>query len=140
MSGSPTPCPHCGLVHETTCPRIKSIEYYKDGSIKKIEFHLPTPLGSSQSPPLPLPKPNDYGCTGRANGHDGKTLSATEARLLEFLALGDSNKTIARKLGNREATVKVHVKSILRKLGVHNRTQAAAWFVTTQPPQPEMTI
>lgn len=33
-----TKCPHCGLIHETTCSRIKSIEYHPDGSIKRVEF------------------------------------------------------------------------------------------------------
>jgi hypothetical protein len=33
-------CPHCGASHQTTCPRIKSIEYNQNGTtIKKIEFH-----------------------------------------------------------------------------------------------------
>jgi two-component system nitrate/nitrite response regulator NarL len=40
---------------------------------------------------------------------------------------GDSNKVIARKIDITEATVKVHVKAILRKIRVHNRTQAAIW-------------
>ena len=38
-------CIHCGLVHETTCSRIKSIEYHPDGvTVKRIEFHPITPL------------------------------------------------------------------------------------------------
>lgn len=41
-------CPHCGMIHETTCPRIKAIEYNADGSVRRIEFHGPLPL------PLPL--------------------------------------------------------------------------------------
>jgi two-component system nitrate/nitrite response regulator NarL len=40
---------------------------------------------------------------------------------------GESNKVIARKLGIAEATIKVHVKTILRKVRVQNRTQAALW-------------
>lgn len=40
---------------------------------------------------------------------------------------GYSNKLIARRLVVCEATVKVHVKAILRKLNVNNRTQAAIW-------------
>jgi two-component system nitrate/nitrite response regulator NarL len=40
---------------------------------------------------------------------------------------GDPNKVIARKLEITEATIKVHVKAILRKIGVANRTQAAMW-------------
>ena len=34
-------CQHCGCYHQGTCPRIKSIEYYLNGSIKKIEYHSP---------------------------------------------------------------------------------------------------
>jgi two-component system nitrate/nitrite response regulator NarL len=57
---------------------------------------------------------------------DGRPrLSPQETRILGSLVEGDPNKIIARKLGAAEATVKVHVRSILRKLGVANRTQAA---------------
>jgi len=42
---------------------------------------------------------------------------------------GDSNKIIARRIGLAEATVKTHVKAILRKVGVKNRTQAALWAI-----------
>jgi two-component system nitrate/nitrite response regulator NarL len=40
---------------------------------------------------------------------------------------GHSNKTIARKHHIAEAPVKVHVKAILRKIRVNNRTRAAVW-------------
>jgi two-component system, NarL family, nitrate/nitrite response regulator NarL len=40
---------------------------------------------------------------------------------------GAPNKLIARKLDITEATIKVHVKAILRKIGAANRTQAAMW-------------
>jgi two-component system nitrate/nitrite response regulator NarL len=54
-------------------------------------------------------------------------LSIRELCILRFLVEGDSNKVIARKVKIAEATVKVHVKAILRKIRVHNRTQAAIW-------------
>jgi two-component system nitrate/nitrite response regulator NarL len=54
-------------------------------------------------------------------------LSAREKSILRCLIEGDSNKIIARKLDIAEATVKVHVKAILRKIRVQNRTQAAIW-------------
>jgi two-component system nitrate/nitrite response regulator NarL len=54
-------------------------------------------------------------------------LSAREAEVLSFLREGTPNKIIARQFDVTEATVKVHVKSILRKIGVANRTQAAMW-------------
>jgi two-component system nitrate/nitrite response regulator NarL len=54
-------------------------------------------------------------------------LSVRQRAILRRLVQGDSNKTIARRMTMAEATVKVHVKAILRKIGVHNRTQAAIW-------------
>jgi DNA-binding NarL/FixJ family response regulator len=52
-------------------------------------------------------------------------LTARQQEVLQLLALGHSNKEIAKSLGLLEGTVKVHVRDILRKLGVSNRTQAA---------------
>lgn len=40
-------CSHCGMIHATTCPKIKAIEYYPDGTTKRIEFYdlVPTVQG-----------------------------------------------------------------------------------------------
>src|SRR5258705_8742157 len=54
-------------------------------------------------------------------------LSAREKSILRYVIEGDSNKGIARKIDITEATVKVNVKAILRKIRVQNRTQAAIW-------------
>jgi DNA-binding NarL/FixJ family response regulator len=54
-------------------------------------------------------------------------LSTREKSILRCLIEGNSNKFIARKINIAEATVKVHVKAILRKIRVQNRTQAAIW-------------
>jgi two-component system nitrate/nitrite response regulator NarL len=54
-------------------------------------------------------------------------LSAREREILGCLTQGEPNKVIARKFDVTEATVKVHVKAILRKIGAANRTQAAIW-------------
>jgi len=56
-------------------------------------------------------------------------LSAREDCILRCLTEGQSNKMIARKINIAEATVKVHIKAILRKIRVHNRTQAAIWAI-----------
>jgi two-component system, NarL family, nitrate/nitrite response regulator NarL len=53
--------------------------------------------------------------------------SPRETQILQRLLQGHSNKTIARELGITETTVKVHLKSLLRKINVSNRTQAAIW-------------
>jgi len=56
-------------------------------------------------------------------------LSERERDILSCLIMGCPNKIISRRLDISEATVKVHVKAILRKLRVQNRTQAAIWAV-----------
>jgi two-component system nitrate/nitrite response regulator NarL len=58
-----------------------------------------------------------------------RTLSSREAEILQCLMQGAPNKVIARRLEVAEATVKVHIKAILRKIRVANRTQAAMWAV-----------
>jgi two-component system nitrate/nitrite response regulator NarL len=58
---------------------------------------------------------------------DATKLSPREKAILQAIMGGDPNKVIARKLDVAEATVKVHVKAILRKVGAANRTQAAMW-------------
>jgi two-component system nitrate/nitrite response regulator NarL len=69
--------------------------------------------------------------SGRTFGktpHDMQ-LSHRERQVLICLAHGESNKGIARVCDISEATVKVHLKAILRKIKMHNRTQAAIWAV-----------
>lgn len=58
---------------------------------------------------------------------DAAHLSARELDILSRLVAGLPNKLISRELEISEATVKVHVKAVLRKLRVSNRTQAAIW-------------
>ena len=53
------------------------------------------------------------------------TLTRREMDILRHLGAGQSNKVIARELGISDGTVKLHVKSILRKLEVHSRVEAA---------------
>lgn len=57
----------------------------------------------------------------------GKKLSPREKEILTHLIEGQSNKEIAIFLDIAEGTVKVHLKAILKKIGVRNRTQAAIW-------------
>jgi two-component system nitrate/nitrite response regulator NarL len=54
-------------------------------------------------------------------------ISDRELQILDGLVKGHGNKMIARECAITEATVKVHMKSILRKICVANRTQAAIW-------------
>lgn len=54
-----------------------------------------------------------------------ENLSTREAQVLQGLCQGKANKEIARDLGIKEPTVKLHMKTLYRKIGAHNRTQAA---------------
>jgi DNA-binding NarL/FixJ family response regulator len=77
--------------------------------------------------------------------------SPREKEILKCLILGYTNKVIARHLGITEATVKVHLKNLLKKLHAENRTQAAIWAfnagyadenadpASTQPARPTQT-
>ena len=56
-------------------------------------------------------------------------LTPREQEILSHIAEGESNKVIARNLGISDGTVKLHVKAILRKLGVHSRVEAAVMAV-----------
>lgn len=58
---------------------------------------------------------------------ESANLSGREMDILRRLTAGLPNKVISRQLAISEATVKVHVKAVLRKLRVANRTQAAIW-------------
>ena len=57
------------------------------------------------------------------------TLTPREREVLTRIAEGRSNREIARSLGVSEKTVKAHVSSVLAKLGVQDRTQAAVYAV-----------
>jgi len=61
-------------------------------------------------------------------------LSRKENEILECLGNGLPNKVIARNLNIAEATVKVHIKSLLRKINAQNRTQAAIWSINNKLP------
>ena len=65
------------------------------------------------------------GAYGIAASAAANELTERQKSVLELLGHGESNKAIARHLGIREGTVKVHVRQIMRKMGAANRTQVA---------------
>lgn len=104
------------------------------GALKLIlmgEKVLPTPTVDAIVDPRGRPI-----CGNRDAIRAGASLSEREIEILECLIRGDANKLISRRLAITEATVKVHVKAILRKLRVQNRTQAAIWAVNRGLEQP----
>src|SRR5947208_13072731 len=72
------------------------------------QTYLPAAVAASLAAQLPRPD-----------------LSAREVQVLQLIVRGQANKQIAYSLNIAEHTVKNHVKSILSKLGVQDRTQAA---------------
>jgi two-component system nitrate/nitrite response regulator NarL len=85
--------------------------------------------GERYAPPLPADAMPQAEAVELAN----RKLSNREAEILVCLKEGAPNKVIARRLNLSEATVKVHVKAILKKVGVCNRTQAALWATRNIP-------
>lgn len=74
-----------------------------------------------------LARPRGHSAPAHLNGATGNNLSIREVDILRCLVEGEPNKVISRRLHIADATVKVHIKAILRKLRVRNRTQAAIW-------------
>jgi two-component system nitrate/nitrite response regulator NarL len=100
------------VVGDAKCPVIK---LQSDGAEHE---DVSASIGAVQhtQPPMNVPP---------LRNHPG--LSEREAQMLDGLVKGHPNKVIARTCDITEATVKVHMKSILRKIRVDNRTQAAIW-------------
>lgn len=108
---------------------VKSLELVMmDETVLPTEFvrRLPTHLAPIQDSAAADAGETDF----REGAHP--SLSDRELSILKKLASGSSNKVIANDLSITEATVKVHVKSILRKIHAKNRTQAAIWAVTNR--------
>ena len=61
------------------------------------------------------------------------SFSLREKDLLFHVLEGHPNKAIAQHLGVTEAAAKVHLKRLLRKINVDNRTQAMIWALKNLP-------
>jgi two-component system nitrate/nitrite response regulator NarL len=116
------------LVGAMSCDAfVKSIELVMMGeAVFPPVFH--TSALNAKTERQPSVAPPDQG-TILVTSEDASApqLSPRELAILRCLISGNSNKCIARKIDIAEATVKVHVKAILRKIRVQNRTQAAIW-------------
>ena len=114
-----------------------SIEYRQPDSSQ--EQPPPGPEQQTQAPPLgpedglyeqqgslfndkAAGVPRDHGLNGARHAAE---FTERQYAVLVCICQGDPNKVIGRKLGMTETTVKVHVREIMRKLGVSNRTQVA---------------
>ena len=71
--------------------------------------------------------------SARSKDDLSKVLSPRQVGILGLVAEGLSNAEIASRLYLGESTVKWHVRKILKALGVANRAQAVARYLSTQP-------
>lgn len=102
------------------------------GGTSPIEFGPPD-LAPEQTVPDPEPQgalfdgksPGIQRGNGSESARPAPEFTERQYAVLACLCQGDPNKVIGRKLGMTETTVKVHVREIMRKLGVCNRTQVA---------------
>ena len=95
----------------------------------KFVNRLSEPPGGGRHLPPSLSEPPEAARTRQAQGTDPTVLTRRERQTLAWLARGVSNKEIARALNLAESTVKVHVQSILRKLNLSSRVQAAIYAI-----------
>ncbi len=121
-----------GVLHTATAPQIlvKSLELIVLG---ERVFPAAAILSAINDLADTLRQEHQPGMTEapiKTHSPEERNLSGREEAILRLLTEGAPNKVIARKLGVAEATVKVHIKAILRKLRAQNRTQAAMWATT----------
>ncbi|WP_249129144.1 MULTISPECIES: LuxR C-terminal-related transcriptional regulator [Bradyrhizobium] len=106
---------------------IKSVELVTMGETVFPPAFLSFALDSNRARETAEPSECEQAILAAAEDAILPQLSPREKAILSCLIEGDSNKCVARKINIAEATVKVHVKAILRKIRVQNRTQAAIW-------------
>ena len=100
----------------------KLVTVFRGKSVSPPALHVPL---SQAAPRLELPAGSTS--DGVPAGRNADLLSSRESEVLALIALGDSNKLIARKLEIAETTVKIHVQHIFRKLQLTSRVQAAVY-------------
>lgn len=96
----------------------------KTASLKNLPNELRLMAGGGRYLPMELVEKRQSGAAATAAVEPAGALSRRETEVLQLLAEGLSNRDIGLRLSLAEPTVKMHVKSVCRKLGVSNRTQA----------------
>jgi DNA-binding NarL/FixJ family response regulator len=114
-------------------PRISREPPAADGAVPDLQADPHTTVAPPSSPPPEEARSGPIYAERKAAAFG---MTERQMAVLRGLCKGDANKTIANRLGLTETTVKVHVREIMRKLGVGNRTQVAL-AVGELPPEPE---
>jgi len=123
------PAPSCDMNNSPARRRTNCGYRRDDGAAEILED-----AARNRSPTARLEKRLEPLSRGDMNGDKGdvrnledternRSLTWRQRAVLELLTRGDTNKVIARRLGMREGTVKAHIRQIMRKFGVTNRTQ-----------------
>lgn len=94
-------------------------EYYPPSLIKAL---------ASRTEPMP-PAPQPSSRSAETRNANWRELTERERQVLSSVSRGTPNKLVAVELGLSEHTVKIHIHNIIRKLQVHNRTEAAALYL-----------
>lgn len=95
---------------------FNSIVKVTSGDLIVSQYMTPMLVEGVRTPTVKMRKPNESG-----------NLSPREREILIWLAKGETNKEIGLRLDLAEGTIKVHVKSIFRKLNFKTRVQAAVY-------------
>jgi DNA-binding NarL/FixJ family response regulator len=118
---------HSGIEADLACEALSFIlhggSYFPPSAVRQLQTQ-PRQVGEERAN---KPRGSD-GSESESNHSGGVTndkLTVREHQVLEHIRLGLPNKMIARQLGMMEATVKVHVRQLMRKFHASNRTQLA---------------
>ena len=124
----------CGYVRQDIAGEtlLKSLELITHGEMTVCPQFAPIETAPANGQAAAKPDDTDVHTNGTQSG-EVPSLSRREMLILRMLVQGASNKTIALKLVMTESTVKVRMKTILRKLRLQNRTQAAIWAQNNVP-------
>lgn len=95
----------------------------KDASSTTLKFAVNAVLNGHSYVPQQYRAAESETCAFETNPELSK-LTTQQKRILKLICAGKPNKQIAYELTLAEATVKAHITALLRRLGVHNRTQA----------------
>jgi DNA-binding NarL/FixJ family response regulator len=133
---------HNGITSALACQALSFIlnggSYFPTSAVHQLR----TRLEKNDGPPNDTESDsnNRHGGNGTGSGRSRDDLGCQPAnvttrqrQVLQHVRLGESNKVIARQLGMSEGTVKVHIRQMMRKFRVSNRTKLALdWAVATE--------
>jgi DNA-binding NarL/FixJ family response regulator len=107
---------HCIPKHASVAELVRTVRSLADGGVPARDGYVPTAIDDAERD---------------ARRPASPALTPRELEVLELVATGATGRSIARQLGITENTVRTHSQSILGKLRVHSRLEAAAYAIRT---------